>query len=292
MAGVGVLGVVVIVGWIQLTLGTEINVARNKPAWMSRAFWSSPPASAAVDGVTLAHEFKYSVVTNTNETSAWWKVDLQTQVQSARVTLYFSTYYKKKRNGVQLYTSTTNSIDPKEGNLCHNVTGRADGTDIPDVLNDTCPGTWRYLTVYTETDNDGYGALLEFVEVQVWACSSGYYGSNCDQSCAARHCKSDSSCDNIRGLCVGGCAAGYQETDCTQVCDPGRYGEGCSKYCRNRRCKTQSDTCDHMTGMCPDGCASGFIGTDCFDMLTNCPPGRYGPGCTQFCNSRNCETPS
>ncbi|XP_046341885.2 receptor-type tyrosine-protein phosphatase epsilon-like isoform X2 [Haliotis rufescens] len=288
MAGVGILGVVVIVGWIHLTRGTGTNVAQNKTAWMSTRFWSSPPASAAVDGVILAHDSKYSVITDTLLQSAWWTVDLQTQYQSARVTLYFSTYYKSRRNGVQLYTSVTNSSAPEEGNICHSVTGRPNGTDIPDVLNVTCPETWRYLTVYTETNNDGHGALLEFVEVQVWACASGYYGSNCDQSCAARHCKSDSSCDVI-GLCVGGCAAGYQGTDCTQACDPGRYGEGCSKYCGRRRCKTPSDTCDHVTGRCPDGCASGFIGTDC---LHTCTSMMYGPNCASNCSSRHCKTPS
>ncbi|XP_046344211.1 uncharacterized protein LOC124124962 [Haliotis rufescens] len=201
---------------LHLTSGAGTNVAQNKPAWMSTRFYLSPPASAAVDGVTLAGNIGYSVITQLLKQSAWWKVDLQTQVQSALVTLYFRTDYKSRRNGVQLYTSMTNSSDPKEGNLCHSVTGRADGTDIPDVLSVTCPGTWRYLTVYTETDNNGYGAMLDFVEVQVWTCSSGYYGSNCDQSCAARHCKSDSSCDVIGGLCVGGCAAGYQGTDCAQ----------------------------------------------------------------------------
>ncbi|XP_046554701.1 multiple epidermal growth factor-like domains protein 11 [Haliotis rubra] len=79
------------------------------------------------------------------------------------------------------------------------------------------PGTWRYLTVYTETDNDGHGAVLDFVEVQVWTCNSGYYGANCGQSCATRHCKMNSVCDVTQGRCVVGCAAGYQGTDCTQA---------------------------------------------------------------------------
>ncbi|XP_048256549.1 uncharacterized protein LOC124123226 isoform X2 [Haliotis rufescens] len=273
---------------LNFTSGTGTNVARNKPAWMSSVFYLSPPISTAVDGVTLANEFKYSVVTNTLQPSAWWKVDLQTQVQSARVNLYFSTHYKYRRNGVQLYTSTTNSADPKEGNLCHSVTGSPNGTDIPDVLNVTCPGTWRYLTVYTETANDRLGPVLDFVEVQVWIpCPSGYYGSNCNQSCAARHCKSDSSCD-VMGLCVGGCAAGYQGTDCTQACTSMMYGPNCTTNCSSRHCKSPSSTCDRVTGQCPDGCEDGWTEIDCSRTCTSM---MYGPNCASNCSSRHCKTP-
>ncbi|XP_071116890.1 receptor-type tyrosine-protein phosphatase alpha-like [Haliotis cracherodii] len=289
MAGVGVLGVVVLVGWIQLTRGTGTNVAEDKPAWMSSIWNLNNHASKAVDGVTLATIYGNSAITKPKETTAWWKVDLQSQVQSALVTLYFSTVAKLRRNGVQLYTSMTNSSDPKQGNLCHSVTGRANGTDIPDVLNVTCPGAWRYLTVYTETYNDEYSAFLDFVEVQVWTCSTGYYGSNCDQSCAARHCKSDSRCDVIGGLCDGGCAAGYQGTDCTQVCTSMMYGPNCASNCSSRHCKTPSSTCDRVTGQCPGGCGDGWKETDCSRTCTSM---MYGPNCASNCSSRHCKTPS
>ncbi|XP_071118632.1 uncharacterized protein [Haliotis cracherodii] len=280
--------VVFSVASLSLAAGTWQNVALRKPAWVSKVYTGDNlPASKAVDGVTTANSFSYSAHTEANERTAWWKVDLQKEVQSAQVTIYFRTDYKIRRNGVQLYTSATNSSDPKEGSLCHAVTGRPDGTDIPDILNVTCLGTWRYLTVYTETDNDKAGAVLDFVEVQVWTCTSGYYGSNCDQSCAALHCKTDSSCD-IQGQCVGGCAAGYQGTDCIQACGSGMFGEGCSKSCSNRRCKTPTDTCNHVTGLCPDGCASGSMGDDC---LQSCNfGGTYGPNCASDCSSRHCKT--
>ncbi|XP_071117101.1 uncharacterized protein [Haliotis cracherodii] len=467
---------------VALLHGVKENVAENKPAWMSTTRQSSQSADKAVDGVTTTNHERYSIHTKADESTAWWKVDLETYVQAARVTIYFRTDYKARRNGLQIYTSGTNSSDPKEGSLCNTVTESPDGTEIPDVLNVTCPGTWRYLTVYTETSYDGKGAVLDFAEVEVWtctswyygsscgqhcdarhckmtsscdvqgqcvggceagyqgtdciqactsgyygfnsgnrcdachcksdsscdfiqeqcviivtetkimirlfiflkcasgyygtncgqtcntrkckfssncdvvqgqcvggcaagyhgtdctqacmygytygencskyctsrhchnardscatdtgacsntgcqtrwtgadctACISGYYGSNCDQSCAARQCKMASSCDG-QGQCVGGCAAGYQGTDCIQGCGPGKYGEGCSKFCSNRRCKTQSATCNHVTGLCPDDCASGFMGDDC---LQSCIPGRtYGPNCDSDCSSRHCKT--
>ncbi|XP_071117089.1 uncharacterized protein [Haliotis cracherodii] len=202
---------------LSLAACTWQNVALNKPAWMSTMLTDgNVPASNAVDGVTIADMFAYLMHTNVDERTAWWKVFLQREVRSAQVKIFFRADYKKRRKGVQLYTSVTDSPDPKGGSLCHTVTGLPDGTNIPDVLNVTCPGTWRSLTVYTETDNDGRGAVLDFAEVQVWTCTSGYYETNCGQRCGARHCKSDSSCDVIQGQCVGGCAAGYQGTDCIQ----------------------------------------------------------------------------
>ncbi|XP_071117591.1 receptor-type tyrosine-protein phosphatase epsilon-like isoform X2 [Haliotis cracherodii] len=252
---------------------------------MSTAFWSSPPASTAVNGQILAHKFEYSVVTNTNQPSAWWKVDLQTQVQSARVTLYFSTYYKSRRNGVQLYTSMTNSSAPEEGNICHSVTGRPNGTDIPDVMNVTCPETWRYLTLYTETDNDGYGALLEFVEVQVWKCPNETYGFNCNKTCG--HCANNNSCHHVTGICPDGCQAGWKLDLCQKECPNGTYGFNCNKTCGH--C-AKNDTCHHVNGSCPDGCQAGWKLDLC---QKECPNGTYGVNCNKTCghcaNNNTCH---
>ncbi|XP_067678438.1 multiple epidermal growth factor-like domains protein 10 [Haliotis asinina] len=254
---------------------------------MSTTRQISQSAAKAVDGVTTAVNETYSVHTSVYEATAWWKVDLQTPVQSPLVNIYFRTDYKRRRNGLQLFNSMTNSSDPKEGDLCHTVIGRGDGTDIPDILNVTCPGTWRYLTVYTETDNDGAGAALDFVEVQVWICDPGYYGAKCVHRCVARHCKMDSSCD-FAGRCVDGCMAGYLGKDCTQVCPRGRYGEGCNKNCSSQ-CKPSSNTCDHVTGRCPNGCTAGYTGDDCLQI---CSTGMYGEGCSKTCSNRHCKPPS
>ncbi|XP_046554311.1 multiple epidermal growth factor-like domains protein 11 [Haliotis rubra] len=282
--------VVLWVASLCLAAGVRQNVAQGTPAWMSTTRQPTQSAGNAVDGVTTATSDRYSAHTSESQANAWWKVDLQLQVQSPVVSIYFRTDYKKRRNGLQLYTSGTNSSDPKEGDICDTVRGRADGTDIPDVLNVTCPGTWRYLTVYTETDNDEYGAILDFAEVQVWvprACDLEHYGVNCGQSCDTRHCKMDSSCDVTLGQCVGGCAAGYQGTDCTQACGTSIYGEECSKSCSSRHCQTPSNTCDHVTGRCPNGCMPGYTGDDCLQSSA-CASGRYGDSCSKDCNSRYC----
>ncbi|XP_046556754.1 uncharacterized protein LOC124265974 isoform X4 [Haliotis rubra] len=104
--------------------GVGQNVARGKPAWMSTGRGATRVASNAVDGVTTATEAAYAVHTQLYHSFAWWKVDLQIQVQSAVVNIYFRTDYvlcsdKDRRNGLNLFTSGTNSSDPTEGHLCH-----------------------------------------------------------------------------------------------------------------------------------------------------------------------------
>ncbi|XP_046553386.1 multiple epidermal growth factor-like domains protein 10 isoform X12 [Haliotis rubra] len=285
-------GVVILLASFSLVTGTVTNVAEGKQAWMSSTFDDNHPASKAVDGDTRADDFSHVAYTGRGRSNAWWKVDLQTSVQSARVILYFRTDFILRRNGVHLYTSKTNSSDPKEGNLCLLVTGRVDGIGIPDVLNVTCPGTWRYLTVYTGTGNNGAGFALDFAEVQVWMCAPGQYGANCAKDCSSRHCKTSSStCDRISGACpTGGCDAGWMGTDCTTVCAPGQYGANCAKDCSSRHCKTSSSTCDRISGACPTGgCDAGWMGTDCTTACTNL---MYGPNCVSSCSARHCKTKS
>ncbi|XP_067677271.1 receptor-type tyrosine-protein phosphatase kappa-like isoform X2 [Haliotis asinina] len=283
-------GFVILLASFSLVSGTRTNVAERKPAWMSSHLDDRHPASTAVDGVTSAYGDGYVAHTATGQSSAWWKVDLQTTVQSAQVILYFRTDYKNRRNGVQLYTSETNSSEPKEGNLCHTVTGRPDGLDINDVLNVTCPGLWRYLTVYTNINNDGAGPILDFAEVQVWICVVGMYGPDCTRNCSSRHCKVlSSTCDHITGTCpAGGCQNGWMDVDCTTACGSGKYGANCAKDCSSRQCMTFSSTCDRFSGACPaDRCKDGWTGVDC---TTACGSGKYGANCTKDCSSRQCMT--
>ncbi|XP_067678672.1 multiple epidermal growth factor-like domains protein 10 [Haliotis asinina] len=77
----------------------------------------------------------------------------------------------------------------------------------------------------------------------------------------------------------------------TIECAFGYYGASCGKNCTLRNCKEDSN-CDRIQGLCEGGCAAGYKGTDCIEALLYCPDGRYGGGCTEFCSSRNCKTPS
>lgn len=46
------------------------------------------------------------------------------------------------------------------------------------------------------------------------ACNKGRYGLNCSQVCG--HCKENTHCHHISGLCDWGCDTGYRGNQCTQ----------------------------------------------------------------------------
>ncbi|XP_046561867.1 uncharacterized protein LOC124270853 [Haliotis rubra] len=255
-------------GW-QLDNCTQdfwLNMALNKPTEISSLLVNTSTGRLAVDGDTTgAYRAGVLMHTQLNQTSAWWKVDLQTQVESALVVLYFRTDYIARRNGLELFTHPEPLTDPTQGTLCHEVKGRPDGTDIPASLGVTCSGTWRYLTVYTQTGNDKGGPILDFAEVKVLVCTAGKYGPNCARDCSDRHCnRSSSSCERVTGACRGGCSDGWTGPDCSKVCDSGTYGHDCVGDCASRHCKTSSSTCDPISGEClSGGCREGWTGTNC-----------------------------
>lgn len=47
------------------------------------------------------------------------------------------------------------------------------------------------------------------------ACNKGRYGLNCSQVCG--HCKENTHCHHISGLCDWGCDTGYRGNQCTQL---------------------------------------------------------------------------
>ncbi|XP_046554705.1 uncharacterized protein LOC124264029 isoform X2 [Haliotis rubra] len=285
-----------------LISGSGLNVALHKRTSMSstrRVQYSA----RAVDGQTDGTDESLTIHTKEDEPTAWWKVDLNVEVHSPMIRIFFRFDYPRRRNGIQFYTSRTDSTNPKEGDLCYTVTGRADCRDIADILYVNCSGVWRYLTIYTETDNDGDGPVLDFAEVEVWipkptlttvtpGCTEGlWYGPDCRKSCAARHCKIKSSCDVTQGTCDGGCKLGWRGADCTQVpkptlttvtpgCTEGLwYGPDCRKSCATRHCKIKS-SCDVTQGTCDGGCKPGWRAADCTQV---CPAGVYGVDCSNGC---------
>ena len=81
---------------------------------------------------------------------------------------------KVRRNGVQVYANSQPSR-ANGGHLCGNVTGRKDGTDIPDTVTITCNVNARFVTIYQATDN-GYSTALDFLEVEVYGnCNNSNY---------------------------------------------------------------------------------------------------------------------
>ncbi|XP_046552075.1 multiple epidermal growth factor-like domains protein 10 [Haliotis rubra] len=120
-------------------------------------------------------------------------------------------------------------------------------------------------------------------------CSSGKYGVNCISICSERNCAGNSSCDHVTGSCDSGCKAGWMGADCKEECDANHYGPDCRGVCSFRHCVGNSSCTRAGTG--DSGCETGWTQGDC-TVPVSCPPGRYGQGCTEFCISRNCKTPS
>ncbi|XP_046552087.1 uncharacterized protein LOC124261776 [Haliotis rubra] len=268
-------------GKITVT-GKRKNIALNKPAWMSTSY-RNISASKAVDGAIHPFNWVKNIHTDINQQTAWWKVDLQTVVSSPQVNIYFRMSYKGRRDGIQLYTSLRNSSSPKEGNLCYSVRGRRDGTDIPDVLNVTCPGIWRYLTVYTEKANDRHDPILNFAEVQVWVTNietSEDYQQSATQTAPPATAPTTTTTPAMLTPGVMTFPAGNE-------CGVGqRYGARCMKSCADRQCKLNS-SCDVKQGRRVGGCRTGWSAADC---TQECVQGmEYGANCVGNCSARMCE---
>ncbi|XP_041357557.1 uncharacterized protein LOC121374520 [Gigantopelta aegis] len=199
--------------------GAFENVAVGKTADQSSYLsnWIKN-ATNAVDGsiATCIH-------TDVGKDNSWWEVDMGKEYFIHQVGIYFRTGWKWRRNGIQVYTS----MSPRQtvtGQPCgEQITGNMDGSDIADVTTRTCDVTGRYVTLYTNTLNkdscnacDG-GKAMDFCEVFVMACELNVkYGPNCNKMCNDRKCATKtSSCDMI-GTCIGGCQAGWKNTDCTE----------------------------------------------------------------------------
>lgn len=51
-----------------------------------------------------------------------------------------------------------------------------------------------------------------FLTIYIVECDEGRYGINCQYKCS--HCKEKSHCYHINGLCLDGCAPGYNGPFC------------------------------------------------------------------------------
>ncbi|XP_071117367.1 multiple epidermal growth factor-like domains protein 10 [Haliotis cracherodii] len=244
------------------------------------------PSRNAVDGETSARNYRkcfHSAASGVK--SAWWRVDLREMTQIHDVTIYFRADYTIRRNGIQIYIAETDA-SPPAGDLCYNVTGKEDGTDILDILNVTCSGEGRYLVLYrTVKNNKDKVPIMDFCEVQVYVCGPGTFGSDCANYC---HCDGD-VCDYVSGICPSGdCLPGWQQDKCDTECIPGDFGPKCSQKCSERNCKNDNSSCDHVTGECAEGCMTGWNGKDCTQkcLLT------YGDDCANLCSDRQCRETS
>ncbi|XP_056002215.1 receptor-type tyrosine-protein phosphatase mu-like isoform X2 [Ostrea edulis] len=273
------------------------NLALNKPAWQQQK-WPDEPydvewgAAKAVDGQYSKRGAEgQCTISNTLQTTATWRVDLESVVSISQIDIYYRTdnfpspgAYYDRFAGFFLYVSNTTSKD--DGRLCFHEIQNVDRTPVENQTI-SCSVHGRYVIYYNErrpgVNYPSYyspHAYNELCEVEVQGCSDPtFYGVNCDQPCPDR-CQ-EKRCDVITGHCLG-CIPGYQGLRCNQVCGVQTYGLECSSSCGN--C-SDGDTCHHVNGTCPRGCNEGVEGEKC---QTLCRPGSYGKNCGQRC-SENCN---
>ncbi|XP_046562129.1 receptor-type tyrosine-protein phosphatase T-like [Haliotis rubra] len=161
-------------------------------------------------------------------------------------------------NGMKIYVG---------GQLCHQWATDTHPLAIADV---DCQQalTGNNLTIQTSK-------VVTLCEVQIFVCSDGWFGEDCDKQC---HCSLNTEvCDKINGQCLSGCAPGYMEIDCQTACSDGYYGN-CTSKCGN--CLNAA-FCHKSTGICPGGCAAGWQTDTC---LQPCSDGYYG-NCTSKCGN-------
>ncbi|XP_046551927.1 protein draper-like [Haliotis rubra] len=197
-----------------------------------------------VDGrATTDVHSKPLTCTHTNSGDQTWTVYLNNSNTDKiqQIKLYLRQHFPFRNKGMKIYVG---------GQLCFQWSHTTYPPAIADV---ECQQalTGNNLTIQTSD-------YLTLCEVQIFVCSHGWFGEDCDKQC---HCSLNTEvCEKITGQCLGGCAPGYMEIDCQTACPNGYYGPNCDDQCGN--C-VDGDVYIKTNGTCPGGCAAGWINDRC-----------------------------
>ncbi|XP_071098685.1 receptor-type tyrosine-protein phosphatase alpha-like [Haliotis cracherodii] len=239
------------------------NIARGKSTWHSselRGFGGPFPSYKAVDDNT-DQTLEHGSCTHTGNTSsgAWWRVDINSTLEIRRMRIYLRSVWTDRNVGLQVKVGDQ---------LCYTLS--ADNRQET-VLNITCVEALNGSSVTISVD----GPYLTLCEVQIFQCSNGWFGDDCDKQCQCQN--TTEVCGKETGNCRGGCAAGKHGPGCQQDCNNGSFGSGRNKHCQ---CLTASEACNKETGHCSSGCAAGKQGPGC---QQECDDGWFGSDCNKQC---------
>ncbi|XP_048779236.1 uncharacterized protein LOC125682605 [Ostrea edulis] len=206
------------------------NLALNKSAEQSSTLPSQADAGPmrAVDNNT--DQILSSSGTNCARTDVssivWWRVDLGEIRSIHDIRVYYrndSDGYVQNRvlsnAGFSLYVSDTTCDGYTGGHLCYK-----NNDTLPQLESDhLCTRHARYVTYYNErgegvilppkADRTQSTTIAELCEVQVFGCTVGIYGENCDKECPI-NCR-NKQCDIETGACLQ-CNDGLKGERCDQ----------------------------------------------------------------------------
>ncbi|XP_071097876.1 laminin subunit alpha-5-like [Haliotis cracherodii] len=240
------------------------NIARGKSTSQSselQGYGGPFPSDKAVDGST-DQTLQHGSCTHTGDTTstgAWWRVDINTTLEIRRMRIYLRRQNTDRNMGLQVNVSDQ---------LCYTLS--ADNRQQT-VLNIDCGEALNGSSVKISVN----GPYLTLCEVQIFQCSNGWFGDDCDKQCQCQN--TTEVCDKETGNCRGGCAAGKHGPGCQQECNDGWFGSYCNKQCQ---CLTASEACNKETGHCSSGCAAGKQGPGC---RQDCGQHHYGVNCSSTC---------
>ncbi|XP_046552099.1 uncharacterized protein LOC124261790 [Haliotis rubra] len=180
------------------------NIELQKTASTTSVFggW---PASNAVDGESDKNGLGRTCFHAATSPSDW-TVDLGRDFQLYDIRIY-------SRNGFYWRNANSNIyLNNDTSSICSTLPNPSDTPNPTDV---TCNATGRYVTIRNPGTggSDGYASALGICEVEIYVCSPGVYGVNCNTFC---HCL-DSTCDRWTGVCPGDCRPGWQGARCDTV---------------------------------------------------------------------------
>ncbi|XP_048256550.1 uncharacterized protein LOC124147605 isoform X1 [Haliotis rufescens] len=247
------------------------NIALNKSASTTSRSYGSWYPSKAVDGdsdITGESRTCFHAAGSPSD----WTVDLGWDYQLYDIRIYSRRNFYFRNANSNIYLNNDSSA------VCSTLPSPSTNPNPTDL---TCNGTGRNVTIRNPRTGPGDSDALNICEVEIYVCSPGIYGVNCNTSC---HCL-DSTCDRWTGFCPGDCRPGWQGQRCDTACNYTSYGTNCNKSCAERKCEATNPSCDHHTGACDTGCLPGWIDEDCTQECTN---GTYGANCTSLCSDRRC----
>ncbi|XP_071083842.1 uncharacterized protein [Haliotis cracherodii] len=257
------------------------NIALGMPAVQSSTYTESLeknnmtsyyfPARLGVDGRTTTEFYEEPFTcTHTGQGSDqhYWRLSLKTTDKIEHLKLYLRNHtpIQHRDNGMEILVGSQ---------MCYNWSSTE---RPPPIANVTCrqPLTGNTVTIRVP---GGFDKHLTLCEVQIFVCSDGWFGTDCDKQC--RCLNNTEVCDKNTGQCLGGCASGYTGIGCQTICSDGWFGTDCDKQCR---CLNNTEVCDKNTGQCLGGCAPGYTGIGC---QTICSDGWFGTDCDKQCRCLN-----